>query len=172
MIRPTAAGPRPGTEPSAVKAGLTSAPAPSDTTGGSAGNRSPAGPGHLGTGPPEGRAPRRGRKRGPRSKSPAASYVGPTNPFLSGARREGEVGDGVKAQAPKLPRRLLDVLSREEIGQLEDAATTERDKLIVRVLADAGIRVTELTSLRKTDLLERDRRAYLRVQGKGDKQRD
>jgi site-specific recombinase XerD len=29
-----------------------------------------------------------------------------------------------------------------------------------------------MTSLRTTDLLERDRRAYLRVQGKGDKQRD
>jgi integrase/recombinase XerD len=39
-------------------------------------------------------------------------------------------------------------------------------------MADSGIRVTELTSLRVTDLIERDRKAYLRVQGKGDKQRD
>jgi integrase len=48
----------------------------------------------------------------------------------------------VKAQAPKLPRRLLDVLSREEISRLEDTAKTDRDKLIIRVLSDAGIRVT------------------------------
>jgi integrase/recombinase XerD len=64
------------------------------------------------------------------------------------------------------------VLSREEIGRLEDAAKTERDKLIVRVLADAGLRVTELTGLRTNDLIERDRRVYVRVRGKGDRERD
>lgn len=106
------------------------------------------------------------------SKFTVASYVRSINAFLSWARREGEVGEGVKAQAPKLPRRLLDVLSRDEIGRLEDAAKTERDKLIVRVLADAGLRVTELTGLRNVDLIERDRRAYLRVRGKGDRERD
>lgn len=78
----------------------------------------------------------------------------------------------MRAQAPKLPRRLLDVLSREEVARLEDAAKTERDKLIVRVLADAGLRVTELTGLRVTDLIERDRKAYLRVRGKADRERD
>jgi integrase len=39
---------------------------------------------------------------------------------------------------------VLDVLTREEIHRIEDAADTERDKLIVRVLADTGIRVGEL----------------------------
>jgi len=113
-----------------------------------------------------------GGRKGSLSKFTIASYVRSINVFLGWARREGEVGEGVKAQAPKLPRRLLDVLSREEVGRLEDTARTERDKLIVRVLADTGIRVTELTSLRVTDLIERDRRAYLRVRGKGDKERD
>lgn len=113
-----------------------------------------------------------GGRRGPLSKFTVASYVRAINAFLNWARREGEVAQGVKAQAPKLPRRLLDVLSREEVGRLEDAAATERDKLIVRVLADTGIRVTEMTGLRATDLIERDRKAYLRVRGKGDKERD
>jgi integrase len=113
-----------------------------------------------------------GGRRGALSKFTVASYVRSINAFLSWARREGEVAEGVKAQAPKLPRRLLDVLSREEIGRLEDAAKTERDKLIVRVLADAGLRVTELTGLRTTDLIERDRRVYVRVRGKGDRERD
>ncbi len=113
-----------------------------------------------------------GGRRGALSKFTVASYVRSINAFLSWARREGEVGEGVKAQAPRLPRRLLDVLSREEIGRLEDAARTERDKLIVRVLADAGLRVTELTGLRMNDLIERDRKVYLRVRGKGDRERD
>jgi integrase/recombinase XerD len=112
-----------------------------------------------------------GGRRGPLSKFTVATYVRAINVFLRWARREGEVGD-VKAQAPKLPRRLLDVLTRNEISQLEDTAKTERDKLIVRVLADTGIRVTGLTELRVTDLVERDRHAYLRVREKGDKERD
>ena len=73
---------------------------------------------------------------------------------------------------------MLDVLSRDEIQQLEDAARSERDKLIVRVLADTGIRVGELLGLRCSDLLERDRHHYLRIAGasqgggaKGDKSR-
>ena len=37
--------------------------------------------------------------------------------------------------------------------RLEDAAKTERDKLVVRVLADTGIRVGELATLRPTDLI-------------------
>ena len=48
----------------------------------------------------------------------------------------------------------------------------------MRLLADTGIRVTELTSLRATDLVERDRKVYLRILGpsqgggaKGDKSR-
>jgi hypothetical protein len=49
------------------------------------------------------------------------------------------------------------VLSREEITAMEDAAATERDKLIVRVLADTGIRVGEMVNLTVHDLIERDR---------------
>jgi integrase len=43
------------------------------------------------------------------------------------------------------------VLTREEIQRIEDAAVAERDKLIVRVLADTGIRVGELLRLRVGD---------------------
>jgi len=56
----------------------------------------------------------------------------------------------------------VDVLSREEIDRLEDSARTERDKLIVRILADTGIRVVELIKLRTTDLIERDRAMRVR----------
>ena len=42
------------------------------------------------------------------------------------------MGD-VHAQLPRLPRRDIEVLSRAEIRLLEDVASSERDKLIVRV---------------------------------------
>jgi integrase/recombinase XerD len=58
------------------------------------------------------------------------------------------------------------VLSREEIRALEDVAVTERDKLIVRVLGDTGIRVGELVNLTTNDLVNQDRNLYLRVGGK------
>jgi integrase/recombinase XerD len=63
------------------------------------------------------------------------------------------------------------VLSREEIQAIEDVAGNERDKLIIRVLADTGARVGELLGLRLNDLVERDRNHYLRVRGKGYKER-
>jgi len=47
------------------------------------------------------------------------------------------------------------VLSRDEIQAMEDAAVTERDKLIVRLLADTGIRVGELVRLPLNDLIKR-----------------
>ncbi len=54
---------------------------------------------------------------------------------------------------------------------MEDAARTERDKLIVRVLADSGLRVGELLGLRTHDLVEQNRNYYMHVRGKGQKDR-
>ncbi len=72
---------------------------------------------------------------------------------------------------PRTPRPLVNVLSREEIQKLEDAATDDRDKLIVRLLADTGLRVGELCKLRTTDLVERGRYHFLHVKGKGARDR-
>ena len=66
---------------------------------------------------------------------------------------------------------MIEVLSRQEVKRIEDAADSERDKLIVRILADTGLRVGELVKLRQRELLERDRSWYLRVQGKGERER-
>lgn len=92
------------------------------------------------------------------------------NHFLAWARREGEAVEG-RAQLPRLPRPVLEVLSRDEIQRMEDVARTERDRLIVRALADTGLRVGELVKLRLTDLVSRGRQHYLRVRGKGSKER-
>jgi len=64
-----------------------------------------------------------------------------------------------------LPRRVLDVLSRDEIDRLEVAANAERDKVIVRLLADTGIRASELLGLRSGDVLEQGRDRFLRLLG-------
>jgi site-specific recombinase XerD len=76
---------------------------------------------------------------------------------------------------PRLPRinrrRVVQILTREEINRLERVAPTERDKLIVRVLADTGIRIGELVRLRPEDLLQLERQWYLRIDGKGGHER-
>ena len=55
---------------------------------------------------------------------------------------------------------------------IEDAGTDERDKLIIRVLADCGLRLSELLGLSTGDLIgQSDRSRYLRVHGKGSKDR-
>jgi len=81
------------------------------------------------------------------SRDTVHSYLRPLRQLLKWAAAEGETVPATP-KLPPLKRRLLEVLSLEEIDALEDAAATERDKLIIRVLADTGIRVGELVQLR------------------------
>ena len=111
------------------------------------------------------------RSRSGRSLSmpSVASYARTINVFLEWLTKQGETVSS-RVQKPRLPKRVVDVLSRQDIRALEDAAPTERDKLIVRILADTGVRLGELLtadSLRQ----EPDRKWYLKVRGKGDKER-
>jgi integrase/recombinase XerC len=119
-----------------------------------------------------------GGKRGPLSRFSVASFVESVNWWLRWLHAEGEIPAKTAARVPRRPQRVLDVLSREEIQALEDAARSERDKLIVRLLADTGMRVGELVGLRCSDLMERHRHHYLRIAGssqgggaKGDRSR-
>jgi integrase/recombinase XerD len=106
----------------------------------------------------------------PMSKHTVHSYVRAINRFLGWARREGE-NVSAKAQLPRLPKQLVDVLTRDEVKTMEDRATTERDKVIVRTLADTGIRVGELVALRPADLQVQGRNQYLKVRGRGSRER-
>lgn len=63
------------------------------------------------------------------------------------------------------------MLERDEIQRLEVAAGTERDKLIVRLLVDTGMRAGELAGIRLDDLIEQGRDRFVRVRGKGRKER-
>lgn len=111
-----------------------------------------------------------GGKRGPLSKHTAWSYAKAAKGLVAWAKGEGEQIEG-QVTLPKLPRKLVDVLSREEVQRLEDAAGAERDALIIRLLADSGIRVGELVRLRLADVAERERNPFIKVRGKGDRER-
>jgi integrase len=58
------------------------------------------------------------------------------------------------------------------VALAENAAFSERDKLIIRIFGDCGLRIAELTQLKPTDIMRSGRHAYLRVLGKGSRMRD
>ena len=80
----------------------------------------------------------------------------------------------VLAATPKTTSRLPGVLSQQQVGELLDAPDTStpsglRDRAIIEVLYGAGLRVSELSSMRTTDY-DADHNAFI-VRGKGDRER-
>ena len=113
----------------------------------------------------------RSRSGRPLAKPSVDSYARTVNTFLEWLAKQGEA-PAARVQRQRLPRRVVETLSREDIRALEDAAPNERDKLIIRVLADTGIRLGELLGLTSQDVRqEPGRKWYLKVRGKGDKER-
>lgn len=114
---------------------------------------------------------RKGHKGEPISKFTVDAYLRPARHFVKWLREEGYDVPG----APLLPKtrkpKPKDVLTRDEIQRMEDAAPNERDKLIIRVLGDTGMRIGELCRLRPADLVERQHQWFLYVQGKGENDR-
>lgn len=77
-------------------------------------------------------------------------------------------------ESPKLGRKLPDILSLEEIDSLIkviDLSTPqgERNRAILETLYGCGLRVSELTNLKISDLFFDE--GFIKVTGKGDKQR-
>ena len=110
-----------------------------------------------------------GERKATLSPHTVSSYLRTVNGFLAWARSEGEKVSAT-ARLPKTPQRIVETLTRDEIATMEKVGN-ERDALIVRLLADTGIRAGELIGLRLGDLIEHERTDYLRVRGKGDKER-
>jgi len=114
----------------------------------------------------------RGGKDGrPLSKFSVHAYARAVRGFLNWCRQEGETV-AARPALPRLPRRILDVLDRAEIDALEGTAQTERDRIIIRILGDCGLRAAELCGLRPEDIRRRDRQAFLHVRGKGERDRE
>lgn len=77
-------------------------------------------------------------------------------------------------EAPKIGRKLPEVLSIEEINELIGAIDLskpegERNKAMLETLYSCGLRVTELVNLQVSNLLLDE--GFIRVVGKGDKER-
>jgi integrase/recombinase XerD len=88
--------------------------------------------------------------------------------FMTWAHDEGGVDvNPQRIGLPRLRRLEKDVLSVDEMQELEDGARNERDKLLVRVMVETGARIGEVANLRLDDIIERERRAhFLRFDGK------
>ena len=77
-------------------------------------------------------------------------------------------------ESPKTGRKLPDTLNLEEINDLINAIDLskpegERNRAMLETLYGCGLRVSELTNLRLSDLFFKE--DFIRVTGKGDKQR-
>lgn len=96
--------------------------------------------------------------------------------FLTKEQYLPQQGVAMKFQRPKLPKKLPEFLSPEEINHLSQAAAqseaypyAKRNQAIIKLLFSSGIRVSELTSLDIQDLDWEN--AEFRVLGKGGKER-
>ena len=72
-------------------------------------------------------------------------------------------------KAPKVNKRLPKFITFEEFQKLVNAAKNKRDKLIIEFLFYTGVRVSELVSLKKNNILWDQ--GFVRVYGKGGKER-
>ena len=77
-------------------------------------------------------------------------------------------------ESPQMGKRLPEVLTTAEVDRIEDSIDLSkneghRNRAIIEVLFSCGLRVSELTTLRMSDLyLEEE---FIRVKGKGEKER-
>jgi integrase/recombinase XerD len=106
-----------------------------------------------------------GGTRGPLSENSVWTYLRSLRQFLAWLREEGE-DTGASIRLRKPPGRKLDVLERDEIRLLEQSAQAERDRVLIRLMADTGLRPGEIVSLHGRDLRRSSRRHYVAVRGK------
>lgn len=112
----------------------------------------------------------KGGARGKLAPESVRSYARTVNAFCNWARSEGEAITA-KAELPKVPKRWVEPLTEQEIRAME-RVTGGRNRLIIRILDQTGVRASELLGVGPADLFDGgDRNAYLRVIGKGDIQR-
>jgi integrase/recombinase XerD len=114
---------------------------------------------------------RRTRRDGkPLSPFSVKAYMGAIRSFLRWTEKK-RGGPRVEVEMPETPDVEFEVLTIQEIDAMEQAARTARDKVLVRALADTGLRVSELLGLTLDDVLEvdhgRQKAYFLHVRGKG-----
>ena len=58
----------------------------------------------------------------------------------------------VGIKTPKVEKSIKEILTKEEVEKLISTAPTQKSKLIICFLYSTGIRISELTNLKKSDL--------------------
>lgn len=110
------------------------------------------------------------------SKRSQARLLSSLTSFFDWLVKEGKREDNPcdKVDAPKLGRYLPVVLSVEEVNAIIDSVDTStpsgaRDRAILEILYGCGLRVSEASSLRVSQVFLEE--GFVRVVGKGDKER-
>lgn len=116
------------------------------------------------------------KKEGGVSKRTQARMLSALNSFFDWMVLEKYRDDNPceKVEFPKMGRWLPDVLSVEEVEAIIDSVPVDnwmgkRDRALLEVLYGCGLRVSEASSLKVSDLFFKE--GFIRVIGKGDKQR-
>jgi site-specific recombinase XerD len=104
-----------------------------------------------------------GGARGHLKPASILAYVEPVNRWLRWMHEQGEMEHRLKAHRPRLPKRVVEVLTPAEVERMVDTARNVRDRLIVRCLWQTGCRASELLHLRLGDVTVHDRRPALRL---------
>ena len=105
------------------------------------------------------------------SKRSQARLLSSLNSFFDYLVREGERKDNPSSavDSPKLGKYLPVVLSVEEVRAILKAAPNKRDRAILEVLYGCGLRVSEVCSLKISEVYLKD--MFVKVMGKGSKER-
>ncbi|MDD5094221.1 MAG: tyrosine-type recombinase/integrase [Dehalococcoidia bacterium] len=74
-----------------------------------------------------------------------------------------------KVNAPKTPKGVITIYSDEEVSRMITACGNTRDKIIIAMYANTGLRATELSDTATADIDVR--RKIVKVHGKGSKER-
>lgn len=110
----------------------------------------------------------------PLSRESVRTYMRTLRGFVRWAQARGKLG-AVKVPMPAAPQKVIEVLTPGEMRSMEDAAVSERDKLIIALLASTGLRLGEMLGLRTDDVVKnrngRGNETYLHVKGKGSRER-
>jgi site-specific recombinase XerD len=123
--------------------------------------------------------------REPPSTATLKGYAQVIKGFLTWTADEGLLTDRATAQRIKMPvveQKVIEVFSPEQLKRLVDACRKEfthslvyRDRAMLYMLLGTGLRASELVSLKLSDLHQDERNVrgtYLRVMGKGRKERE
>jgi integrase/recombinase XerD len=80
------------------------------------------------------------------------------------------LGKNIKIKAPKIPKTLPVVLTKEEVKRMILSATAPKHKLMIKLLYSSGLRLSELQKLKVNDLELSQHIGWVR-KGKGQKDR-